>query len=61
MRHTFIPPLTAIPFMEVHNLGSMYYHYHHVQPGYPKLEINDLLYREGVDTAGNFLQSAVTA
>ena len=38
MRHTFIPPLTAIPFMEVHNSGSMYYHYHHVQPGYPKLE-----------------------
>ena len=44
MRHTFIPPLTAIPFMEVHNSGSMYYHYHHVQPGYPKFEINDLQY-----------------
>ena len=52
MRHTFIPPLTAIPFMEVHNLGSMYDHYHHVQPGYPKLEINNLLFisRENVYT-----------
>ena len=44
MRHTFIPPLTAIPFMEVHNSGSMYYHYHHVQPGYMELEINNLLF-----------------
>ena len=44
MRHTFIPPLTAIPFMEVHNSGSMYYHYHHVQPGYPELEINNVLF-----------------
>ena len=30
--------------MEVHNSGSMYYHYHHVQPEYPKLEINDVLF-----------------
>ena len=44
MRHTFIPPLSAIPFMEVHNSENMYYHYHHVQPGYPKLEINNLLF-----------------